>query len=205
MEMAIRSLGALLLIVLMTPAVQAAPPAPMVAALLQHVASDPDTPVLGNRAAKLTVVEFFDYRCPNCRAMAPDLADAIKDPRVRLVAKEWPIFGGVSVFAARVALASQWQGRFAAVHRALFAIGGPVTEGSIREAARRAGLDMARLDHDLAARRGELDAALARNGREAALMGFKGPPGLLIGALVVPGALASADLKSVIEEEAARR
>src|SRR5215469_1473652 len=35
---------------------------------------DPDSPTAGNLAGKVSVVEFFDYRCPHCRAMEPAMS-----------------------------------------------------------------------------------------------------------------------------------
>ena len=153
----------------------------------------------------VTVAEFFDYRCPYCRIMQPTL-DALvaKDRRVRLVAKEWPIFGGQSVTAARVALASQWQGKYAAVHKAFFALPRTMDEASIRQAAASVGVDMARLDRDLAARGREIDAELATVDREARALGFQGTPGFVVGTLVAPGAIPAAGLDDMVNRAAVK-
>ena len=64
---------------------------------------DPEIPSLGNPNGDLTVVEFFDYQCPYCKKLAPELAQARarKTAISDLVLKDWPIFGEVSVFAAQ--------------------------------------------------------------------------------------------------------
>jgi len=104
--------------------------------LLRRMQEDPNTPVAGNSLGAVTVTEFFDYRCPYCRTMQPVLEKLVaKDRRVRLVFKDWPIFGGISVYAARVAIASQWQGKYAAVHKALFALPRAMDEAAVRKAA----------------------------------------------------------------------
>jgi protein-disulfide isomerase len=73
---------------------------------------DPDAPVAGNADGNLTVVEFFDYQCPYCRAMHADLKRFLaEDPKIRFVFKDWPIFGDASVYAARVALAARCEPR----------------------------------------------------------------------------------------------
>ena len=70
---------------------------------------DPDIPVLGNPDGNLTVVEYFDYQCPICKVVHPGLSRAIReDGKVRLVSRSWPIFGGASVYAARIALAARY-------------------------------------------------------------------------------------------------
>lgn len=171
----------------------------------QHGLDGPGSPVLGNPRGNTTVVEFFDYRCPYCRLMQPKLQELLAgDPQIRLVMKEWPVFGGPSIEAARVALASAWQGKYAAVHEALFAAPMPLDTASIRQAARQAGVDMDRLDRDMAARGGELDRMLADNQAAAHALRLQGTPTFVIGATVVPGALSLDDLKGVIASARAK-
>ena len=180
------------------------------AALPKEVANklgtDPGAPSGGNPVGSVTVVEFFDYRCPYCRTMQTAL-DALtaKDRRVRLVFKEWPIFGGASVTAARIALAAGWQGKYAAVHEALFKLPRTMDEAAIRTAAGAAGVDMARLDRDLAARSGELDAALAKVDVEARMIGFQGTPGFVVGRFVAPGAVPPAEMDKLVERAVRER
>ncbi len=92
--------------------------------LLEH---DPRDPVLGNPKGAVTVVEFFDYRCPFCKAAEPDLEKLLaSDHDVRLVLKEFPILdledqSHISEDAARAALAANAQDKYGPVHRALLA------------------------------------------------------------------------------------
>jgi len=171
--------------------------------IAERIGSDPAAPVIGNPVGSVTVIEFFDYRCPYCRTMEPTL-DALvaKDKRVRLVFKEWPIFGGASVTAARIALASSWQDKYAAVHQALFRLPRIMDEASIRQAAASAGVDLVRLDHDLATRGTEIDSALARVDGEARAIGFQGTPGFLVGSLVAPGAVPARELDTMVDRAA---
>jgi len=153
----------------------------------------------------VTVVEFFDYRCPYCRVMQPRLeALAAKDKRVRILFKDWPVFGGVSVSAARVALAAQFQGKYLAVQKALFALLRTMDEAALRGAVAGAGVDMAQLDRDLTVRSAAIDASLARTGEEARAIGFQGTPGLVVGAMVMPGALTDVELQRLVNQAAAR-
>ncbi len=186
-----------------SPLVSAASAATVPQAVARSIGSDPDAPVTGNPLGSVTVSEFFDYRCPYCRMMQPTLAALLaKDKRVRLVAKEWPIFGGPSVTAARIALAARWQGKYAAVHEALFQLPRTMDEESIRAAAASAGVDMGRLDRDLASRGKEIDAQLATVDREARAVGFQGTPGFVIGTLIAPGAIPAAGLDDMINRAA---
>lgn len=68
--------------------------------------------VSGNPQGDVTVVEFFDYQCPVCRRVHPDIrALAAEDGNIRLIHKHWPIFGDASVAAARLALAAGGRGQ----------------------------------------------------------------------------------------------
>jgi len=84
------------------------------------------------------VVEYFDFNCPFCRKLAPSFRSLLKsDPKVAVVYKDWPIFGGVSVYAARCALAAQWQGQYGKAHEALIAAPRLSQNGQVDEALRR--------------------------------------------------------------------
>ncbi len=172
-------------------------------ALLKQMVSAPDLPVAGNPVGAVTIAEFFDYRCPYCRMMQPRLQALIThDKRVRLVFKEWPIFGGVSVNAARLAIAAQWQGQYLEAHAALFTLPRGMDEPAIRAALSHAGIDMARLDRDLAAHAHDIDAQLRQNDSEAREMGFQGTPAFVIGANAAPGSLSDAQLEVLVNQAA---
>ncbi|NBW11045.1 MAG: disulfide bond formation protein DsbA [Caulobacteraceae bacterium] len=86
----------------------------------------PGEPVFGPAHAKVTVVQFFDYQCPYCKAMAPDFLRLIQaNPDVRFIFKEWPILDHdgqiTSRYAAQAALLAHAQGKYLAVHQALMA------------------------------------------------------------------------------------
>lgn len=90
------------------------------------MAPDPRDPAVGPADARVTVVQFFDYRCPGCKAVAADYLTLIQaNPDVRFVFKEWPILDRgqttTSNYAARAALAANAQGRYLPVHQALMA------------------------------------------------------------------------------------
>lgn len=166
---------------------------------------DPDAPVLGNPQGSLPMAEFFDYRCPYCQQMHPLVRRLLQaDSDIRYVAKEWPVFGGVSVVAARAALAANWQGKFAAVNSALFRAAGGLDAARVRDALKDAGVDMARFDHDLAARRDDLNASLGRVAMQAGSLGLQGTPVFVIGTYVVPGALSYDDLRKVVAKARAK-
>jgi protein-disulfide isomerase len=165
------------------------------------VLRDPDIPVVGNVDGDVTIVEYFDYQCPYCRKIAPELRQVVRDDgKVRLVLKDWPIFGEVSVSAARMALASKFQGKFLAAHEVLIGLNSKLTEPRIPELLATAGIDVDRLNRDLVANANAIDAILARNREQAAAFGFRGTPAFIVGKFRVPGVLTKAQFGQVIAD-----
>jgi protein-disulfide isomerase len=165
------------------------------------VLRDPDIPVAGNADGDITIVEYFDYQCPYCRRIAPELRQVVHDDgKVRLVLKDWPIFGDVSVTAARMALASKFQDKFLAAHEALIGLNSKLTEPRIHELLAGAGIDVDRLNRDLAANATSIDAIIARNKDQAIAFGFRGTPAFIVGKFRVPGVLTMAQFEQVIAD-----
>ena len=123
-----------------------------------------------------------------------------EDGHVRLVFKDWPIFGGVSIYAARITLASRYQDKFAEVHEALISLKEKLSEAKVDAALSAAGIDLARAKADLAAKRTEIDAVLARNHEQATGLGFQGTPAFIIGHFRVPGAPNAQAFKQAIAD-----
>jgi len=96
--------------------------------------ADPRDPTFGPADAKVTVVEFFDFRCPGCKAVAKDYVALMQaHPDVRFVFKDWPILDRgddtTSNYAARAALAAHQQGKYLQVYQALMAANGLTRDG----------------------------------------------------------------------------
>ena len=162
---------------------------------------DPDIPAAGNSSGDITIVEWFDFQCPYCRRLEPELRQVVQDDgKVRLVWKDWPILGPASVTASRLAVASRYQDKFAAAHDALIAINSKLTEGRIRETLAAAGIDMDRLDRDLASNAAAVDATLARNKDQAKALDFRGTPSFIVGKFRVPGVLTMEQFGLVIAD-----
>jgi protein-disulfide isomerase len=147
----------------------------------------------------VTIVEYMDYQCPFCRKANPALTQLLaSDHQVRLIYRDWPIFGAASVAAAKVAIASTWQGKHAAVHDALMNTPRPLNDAAIKGAAIKAGADWARLQGDLKAHGAEIDALLERNNAQAESLGLQGTPAFIINDYLVDGALDLAGLKGAV-------
>jgi protein-disulfide isomerase len=165
------------------------------------VLRDPDIPVAGNANGDITIVEYFDYNCPYCRKIAPELRQVVQDDgKVRLVLKDWPILGPVSVIAARMALASKYQDKYIQAHEALIGVASKLTGPRIRELLAGAGIDVDRVDRDLATNAKAIDAILARNNDQATAFGFRGTPSFIVGKFRVPGVLTMAQFDQAIAD-----
>jgi protein-disulfide isomerase len=165
------------------------------------VLRDPEIPVAGNAEGDITVVEWFDYQCPYCRRLAPELTQVIKDDgKVRLVFKDWPILGPASVYAARLALATKFQGKFVEAHTALIGLDVRLTEPGARERLANAGIDVDRALADLKTNQDTIAAVLKRNDDQATAFGFKGTPAFIVGKFRVPGVLTKEQFAEVISD-----
>lgn len=166
-----------------------------------EVLRDPDNPAAGNLEGDITVVEWFDYQCPYCRKLEPELRQVVQDDgKVRLVLKDWPILGPVSTVAARKALASKYQGKYFQAHDALIGVASRLTEPRIDELLAGAGVDMDRLKQDLAGHAKDVDAVLKRNDDHAGALGFNGTPSFIVGKFRVPGVLTMAQFELAIAD-----
>ena len=160
---------------------------------------DPADPVLGNPEGDVTVVEFFDYRCPYCKRVFPSVMDTLHaDGHIRLVLKEFPILGPASQAATRAALASIKQGKYEAFHMALLSAKSELTNDTILDIAKSVGLDVNRLTDDMTAP--EIEAAIKKNHELAAGLKIDGTPTFVIGGQLVPGAMDKAALERLIRE-----
>jgi protein-disulfide isomerase len=163
---------------------------------IEHDASDP---VGGNPKGDVTVVEFFDFRCPYCKQVADQMFKVIEaDGKVRLVLKDMPILGRESVIAARAALASMSQGKYLAFHHALIAERGPLDEANVLRVAGQVGLDTAKLKADMA--KSDIDAHIKRNLDLAHALDLRGTPAFVIGDALIPGATDAASLRAAIQK-----
>ena len=158
-------------------------------------------PAAGAKDADVTIVEFFDYNCPFCKKTAPELQKLLHvDPKVRIVYKEWPIFGDVSEYAARSALAANWQGKFLTAHDSLIGTAHDLDETAQVDAILKGvGVDLTQLARDRTAHATEITAVLSRNAQEAEALGFRGTPGIVIGRQLLPRSLTLKELQELTQ------
>jgi len=143
----------------------------------------------------------MDYQCPVCRQRTDDYARVFsEEPKVRVIYRDTPIFGAQSEVAARLAIASQFQGKHEAFHLALMRTKGRLTDAAIREAAAKAGVNWARLQKDLAAHKAQIEAQIEMNVRLSKAAGISGTPAFIVGDTLADGAFDYANLKGQIAD-----
>jgi protein-disulfide isomerase len=146
----------------------------------------------GAAKPEVTLVEFFDYACPYCKASNPAIDRLLQEDKgLRVVYRELPILGPDSVTAARLSLQASKLGRFAQFHDTLWATGRPSADTNAA-AAQSAGIDaMPKQDP-------EVEAELNRNMKLAGQLGATGTPLFVIGDKVMNGAVGYDMLKQAI-------
>jgi len=158
----------------------------------------PEGTVIGNPNGDVTVVEFFDYNCGYCKSLYPSLLETLKaDGNIRVVMKEFPILSASSMAAARAAIASVKQNKYAEMHAALITQRGALSDEIIMRLAKDVGIDTARLQTDM--KSPDVDAAIRRNAELADALQITGTPAMIIGKTLVPGAISKDKLKELVD------
>ena len=172
-------------------------PNPMPAELREALERDRNAVVLGNPDGNVTLTEFFDYNCPFCKKLVPAMQRLIgSDPQLRVVFREWPVFGEGSDFAARAALAAREQGKYWQVHAGLMAMKDRAAEPSVMRVVRRLGLDEARLCE--AMQSDPVEDHIARSFMLADHMSLIGTPTLIAGDEALFGDQSFEDLTALV-------
>lgn len=155
--------------------------------------------VYGNPNGDVTVVEFFDYNCGWCKRSLEELVKLTKaDPKVRVVMKEFPVFGGPpSLEAAKAAMASRKQDKYWEFHVALMKAR-QVNPENLYVIAAQVGLDVQKLKADMADPK--IEAALHQNVEIGRKMGIEATPGFLVDSHLNVGYLQSTEMQALLSE-----
>lgn len=135
--------------------------------------------VVGNPKGNVTLVEFFDYQCIHCKKMSPVISELIsKNPNLRVIYKEFPIFGESSTLASKAALAAAMQHKYLAMHEALLKKEKHLDASIIDETAKSIGLNMTKFKADMNS--DAVSKALAENRQVAEKMHLMGTPAFIV-------------------------
>lgn len=167
---------------------------------VDEVAHDPAIPALANPQGDVTIVEIVDYQCPYCKLCYLEIMKLVaEDSGIRLVMKDWPVFGPPSEFAARALLASTDSQNYARAVDALMRNERKLSKRRARGLLEDAGIDTATLDYRIESRKPVIDHILARNASQAAEFRLTGTPALLVGSVLYRHGLPLADLRKAVD------
>ncbi len=168
---------------------------------------------VGNPKGSVTIVEFFDYQCIHCKKMSPTIDSLIKkDSDLRVIYKEFPIFGKSSDMASRVALAAGMQGKYLPMHEALLKIEKRLDDQLVMDAAKSLGLNMDKLKKDMDSK--EVTDILEANRQLAEKLHLMGTPAFIVASTpdgkfktgtepsFIPGAASEESLQELIKKAA---
>jgi protein-disulfide isomerase len=164
--------------------------------------SSPRQVTLGNTQGDVTVVEFFDYNCGYCKRAMSDMLDLMKnDAKLKFVLKEFPVLGEGSMQAAQVAAAVRMQDKtggkkYLEFHQKLLTGRGQADKARALAVAKEIGLDVARIEKDMAG--DEVKAQLEESFKLAEALGLNGTPSYVVGNDVVVGAVGLNTLKEKV-------
>ncbi len=144
---------------------------------IEELNNDENSPFVGPKDAKITIVEFFDFNCGYCKRLAPALAKVIKaNPDVKFVFKPVTFLGSMPV--AKAAMAAHKQGKFLEVYEALLNHKGQLTADVINEKIKEAGLDVEKTKEIMDSE--EVSSALSKISALSNKVGIRGVPSLVI-------------------------
>ncbi len=157
--------------------------------------NNPDSPTIGNKDAKVTVVEFFDFSCHYCHALYPNLKKVMdKNPDVKYVFKEMAFVAPISDYAAKAGLAANMQGKYAEFLDALMTNQGALSEAKVDELAVKSGVDLVQMKADMNS--DKIAQIMKANSELAGKIQVNGVP-----ALVINGKLVQTLDEGVIQSE----
>ncbi len=176
-----------------------------IAANAKDLFDNPNSPVAGNPKGNVTLIEFMDYQCGHCKEMSPIIDQIVQaDPQLRIVIKEFPIFGETSEFAAKAAIASAKQGKFWPFHLALMKDENPLSHDEVLKIAQSVGIDTTKLQEDM--KEPAITEQLKNNFKLAQELGLMGTPALIVGnqggtkTAFVPGTTSKGNLEQLISQ-----
>ena len=145
-----------------------------------------ESPVLGSKDAKITIVEYSDYQCGFCarhfRSTLPKLADEyIKAGKVKYVLRNFPLesIHPKALKAAAAALCAGEQGKYWEMHRQLFSNPAMLDLEHMPKHAEAVQMDAARFTRCLEGEK--YVAQVRREIEEGRNLGVEGTPTFFIG------------------------
>lgn len=173
---------------------------------------NPTDPIIGNTKGNIALVEFMDYQCGHCKEMGNIITSlSNKNPQLRIIIKELPIFGANSQYAAKAALIAQKHGKYLELHNALLTATNPLTVDEVNKIAASVGLNIDKLTAEMKDQDQTLSQQLKDNFKLAQALGLAGTPAFLVSnsdgskAEFMPGAANEQQLQTMVEQIKAKK
>ena len=161
-----------------------------------------DSPAMGGKHPKVTIVEWSDFQCPFCSRVEPTLkqiTDTYKDD-VRIVWRNEPLsFHPNAMPAAKAAMAAARQGKFWQMHDLMFAHQQELSDAKYEEWAKQLGLNLAKWKADKESP--EVADAINKDSSYGQSVGADGTPAFFINGKFISGAMPFDSFKPVIDEQ----
>lgn len=163
---------------------------------------DETTAGVYNSKGKKIIVEFFDYNCGYCKMAKQAIDQVVKEDKdVKVIYRDFPIFGGNSELAAKyaIAVAISNPGKYHDFASALFELGAR-EESTIKNAVVKAGLKLVNIEKVLKDKESEINDRLKANRELASSLGLRGTPAFVIGEEFIPGYVDATTIKSMLDK-----
>lgn len=162
---------------------------------------DTGWPVFGNPRGRVTIVEFFEYQCPNCKRLRPLIEAFVQDHgSIRLVMKDWPIFGETSLYASKMALAARYCGKYEQAFHALMNASGRLTLQRVDETLKAAEIDTNLVRDALEQHYEKIQGLLDENAAQAKKLQLAGTPAFLVGKKLYPRVTDIDTIRAAVEQ-----
>lgn len=171
-----------------------------------------DDPMIGNKNAKVTIIEFSDFQCPFCRSFWKDTYQQIKKEyvdtgKVKFVYRDFPLsFHPMAMPSAQASECADEQGKFWEMHDKMFSEQGKLGQGTVTYTvndlklwAVSLGLDSGKFNSCLDS--GKYKTEIEKDMADGTTAGVTGTPSLFINGRLVVGAQPFANFKAIIDEE----
>ena len=160
-----------------------------------------EVPKVGSNDPDYVIVEFFDYRCGYCSKQASDYAKLLESHKnVQIIYLEFPIFGGISETASKLAM-DVWQQSpdlYFQIHNEFMKLGPKMKKNDLIKLLDSNGLDGASMFSK--AKSEERNLIIDSNIKVAKNLGLRGTPASIVNDTIFPGYVKLAKLKKIISQ-----
>jgi protein-disulfide isomerase len=165
-------------------------------------------PMKGNSNAKVTVIEFADFRCPFCeqwyKTVEPSLMkDYVNTGKVKFYFRNYAFLGPASTLAAEAGECANDQGQFWALHDYMYSNQpdesdtSMYTNDNLTQIAGNLGMDTSQFSSCLSSK--DTSDKVSKDLSEGSTAGVNGTPTTFVNGVAIVGAVPYDQLKSAID------